>query len=62
MSVENGKICCNCRHCIRERDEKILYCYCEIYKRYLSYVEVMGLWCRRWAKEKEEGDKKCKVW
>ena len=21
MSVENSKVCCNCRHCIRERDE-----------------------------------------
>lgn len=55
MSVENGKVCYTCRRCIRERDEKTLHthCYCVIDKRYLNYVEVMGFWCRRWAKEKE---------
>jgi hypothetical protein len=54
MSAENVKVCCNCRHCIRERDEKTLYthCHCEIDKRYLSYVEVMEWWCRKWAKKK----------
>ena len=54
MSVENEKVCYNCRHCIRERNEETLYtyCYCEIDKRHLCYVEVMGLWCRRWAKKK----------
>ena len=55
MSVENGKVCCNCRHCIRSMDEKynIVVCRCEVNDRYLSYAEVMGFWCKRWAKKKE---------
>ena len=55
MSAENGKVCCNCRHCIRSRDEKygIVVCRCEINKIYLSYAEVMGGWCSAWKKEKE---------
>ena len=56
MSVENGKVCCNCRHCIRERDEKTLYtrCQCIVDSHYLSYMTVMEGWCRHWAREKEE--------
>ena len=55
MSVENGKVCCNCRHCIRERDEETLYtrCHCEVDEKFLSYVTVMTWWCKHWAKEKE---------
>lgn len=55
MSVENSKVCCNCRHCIRERDEETLYthCYCEVEKRYLGYVAVMTWWCRHWARERK---------
>lgn len=64
MSAENGKVCCNCRSCIRSRDEKynVTVCRCEVFKRYLSYAEVMASCCKRWAKENEKGDKKCKVW
>ena len=57
MSAENGKVCCNCRHCIRSHDEKygIVVCRCEKYdNRYLSYAEVMAGWCRHWAKEQED--------
>ena len=56
MSAENGKVCCNCRHCIRSRDEKynIVVCRCEVFDRYLSYAEVMASCCERWAKVKEE--------
>ena len=56
MSAENGKVCCNCRHCIRIEDKKYntVYCQCDIYDRYLSYAEVMDGWCRRWAKEQED--------
>ena len=56
MSVENGKVCCNCRHCIRVRNEETLYteCHCEISGVYLSYQSVMGDWCRHWAKEQED--------
>lgn len=55
MSVENGKVCCNCRHNIRARDEKydMIICRCEIHDCYMSYVQVMEEWCRRWSKEKE---------
>ena len=55
MSVENGKVCCNCRHCIRSRDQKynIIVCRCEVHGRYLSYSSVMEGWCRRWSREKE---------
>ena len=56
MSAENNKVCCNCRHCIRSRDEKydIIICRCEINKIYLGYEDVMGGWCRHWAKERED--------
>ena len=61
MSVENIKVCCNCRHCIRERNEKTLYtiCHCEVSGMYL-YASVMVGWCRHWSKEKgeEEGEKR----
>ena len=55
MSAENKKVCCNCRHCIRRRDEKydMIVCRCEKYDRYLSYAEVMGGLCKGWKKEKE---------
>ena len=53
MSVENGKICCNCRRCIREWTEDFCHCKCEIDGRYLSYIEVMTGWCHHWTKDKE---------
>lgn len=55
MSEETGKVCCNCRHCIRSRDEKydITVCRCKKYDRYLSYAEIMSGWCKAWKKEKE---------
>ena len=55
MSVENGKVCCNCRHCIREEDETHhIHCRCEVENRYLSYMTVMDWWCRHWSKERKE--------
>lgn len=53
MSVENGKACCNCRHCIRSLDEKynIIICRCEVFDRYLSYADVMCGWCKAWKKK-----------
>ena len=55
MSEANGKVCCNCRHCIRVRDEKRKHteCKCDIDNRYLGYLTVMTHWCRRWAKDKK---------
>lgn len=58
MSAENGRVCCNCCHCIRSRDEKygIVVCRCEVFSRYLSYADVMATCCERWAKEVENAD------
>lgn len=52
MSVENSKVCFNCRNCIRERDDETLYtrCYCVVDNNYLSYTDVMTWWYRHWAK------------
>ena len=59
MSVDNGKVCCNCRHCIRRHDDKydIIVCRCDVHDRYLSYAEVMSGWCRRWAKERRADER-----
>ena len=55
MSVENGKVCCNCRHNVRKEDEKYgTVCYCEIRDYNLSYAQVLEGWCRRWSKGKDE--------
>lgn len=55
MSVENGRVCCNCRHNIRSNDEKynIIICRCKVHNRYLSYASVMEGWCRHWSKERK---------
>ncbi len=55
MSVENGKVCCNCRHCVRYPvgNRIVAHCECEITRKRLGYVHVMEGWCRRWAKDKE---------
>lgn len=62
MSVENGKVCCNCHHCIREwtdgycriREWTDGYCRCrcEVSGEYLGYVRVMEGWCRHWSRER----------
>ena len=56
MSEANGKVCCNCRHCIRVRDEqsRFLYNECEIDKHRIRYINTFEGWCRRWAKEKQK--------
>lgn len=55
MSVENGRVCCNCRHCIRSRDDKynMIVCRCEVFDRYLSYAQVLAGCCERWEEENE---------
>lgn len=54
MSKE--RVCCNCRHNIREKDKKykVIICRCEVKNIYLSYATVMEGWCKHWAKEKQE--------
>ena len=55
MSVENGKVCCNCRHCKRIQKENgtLIECRCDRDNAYLTYATVLGHWCRHWAKERE---------
>ena len=54
MSEENGKVCCNCRHNIREGEGADIHCRCDIRNEYLSYLTVMTYSCRRWSKEEEK--------
>lgn len=55
MKEENEKVCCNCRHNVRDKDDdEQIYCWCNIEGRYLRYVEVMTGWCRHWSKESED--------
>lgn len=57
MSVNNGKVCCNCRHNIRINKENDITCYCDIDNLILNYYDVMTGWCRHWSKErKKEND------
>lgn len=55
MSVENGKVCCNCRHNIRTKDKRVKNT-CDIDGCYIGYVQCMTGWCRHWAKDKEAQD------
>lgn len=56
MSVENGKVCCSCRHKICKKEivlrTEMINCYCDIDGKYLSYAEVMTKRCRHWSKDK----------
>ena len=53
--MNEEKVCCNCAHCIRSRNEKydMIVCQCEVYNRYLTYAEVMGEACPQWSNEQE---------
>ena len=54
MSVENNKVCCNCRHLYRKEGKfGTIETYCDINDHYVGYVEFFEHWCRRWAKEKD---------
>ena len=55
MSVENGKVCCNGRHCkrIAKQHGTIIESRCDRDIAYLSYTNVLSYWCRHWAKESE---------
>ena len=56
MSAENGKVCCNCRHNIRMKDNegKLIHCYCEVQDMNMAYVWVMEGWCRHWASDEKK--------
>lgn len=53
MSVENNKVCCNCRHNIRTGEIGNIQCHCDIDNHYIGYVQCMEYWCRHWSKEKD---------
>ena len=54
MSVENGKVCCNCRHNIRKSKKDYIECHCDIDNHYIGYVACMEYWCRHWATDKKK--------
>ena len=62
MSEENGKVCCNCRHCIRTNVnnyvtcKSYVMCHCDIDGSWLAYVTVMTHSCRHWSREKGENE------
>ena len=59
MSEENGKVCCNCRHCIRTGGKiTFVKCRCDIDDSWLSYITVMTHWCRHWSRDKTESEEK----
>ena len=49
MTVDNGRICCNCDHCKRTEDDAygIVLVHCDAHHVYLSYADVMAAGCRR---------------
>ena len=51
------RVCCNCRHCTRQWDDKKqCHTYCDIDNRYIGYVECHTGWCRHWSKERWEDE------
>ena len=58
MSVRSGKVCNDCNHCIRERDNyNGIVCRCEVHEMVLSHESVSGGCCKHWEKPKEaEGE------
>lgn len=57
MSVENGKVCCNCRHNSRQVvtvHPSRIECHCDLDNHYIGYIECMEYWCRHWAKERDK--------
>lgn len=58
MSVETGKVCCNCRHNIRTQEKDHIRCNCDIDNHYIGYVACMEHWCKHWATDKKKWIKK----
>lgn len=51
MSVENGKVCCNCRHNIRRDEGGDCINYCDVDRHYIGYLECMTGCCGLWGTE-----------
>ena len=60
MSEANGKVCCNCRHCIRTGEKINIQCHCDIDGSWLSYVTVMTYSCKHWSRERAESENRAK--
>lgn len=58
MSVENGKVCCNCRHNIRIGEITSIECHCDLDNHYIGYIDCMTHWCRHWSRDKAESEDK----
>jgi hypothetical protein len=56
MSVENGKVCCNCRHNKRIGKMPYLTCRCDIDNSYLTYITVMTFCCKHWSRDRGESE------
>ena len=49
------RICCNCKHNIRELARKLpIRNYCEIDRHYIGYIDCFDCWCKHWAKEESQ--------
>lgn len=51
---ERKRVCCNCGHNIRVKDDESnhIRCECAIDGHRIGYVECFEHWCRRWCKSK----------
>lgn len=55
MTVDNGRVCCNCDHCIREHDYIFgTVCHCEEDEHYIGYTKCMSDCCERWKPEERK--------
>lgn len=52
MSVDNGKVCCNCRHNIRTGEVTNIKCHCDIDGSYIGYVQCLEYCCRHWSPDR----------
>lgn len=58
MTVDNGRVCCNCNHCKRTEDDAygIVLVHCDAHHVYLSYADVMAGSCERWKPEERKDE------
>lgn len=52
MSVENDKVCCNCRHNIRTGEIINIECHCDLDNHYIGYIDCMEHCCKHWSRER----------
>ena len=59
MSVDNGKVCCICRHLKRVKSDDRNECRCEIDDHYIGYINYFEGWCQHWARGKQNESNTC---